>query len=140
MAAYLPHWNAVLNLGIAVLLVSAFAAIRRGRRDLHPRLMVGALALGALFLVSYVVQVSLVGHSRFPGDDWVRTLFVAILATHTLLAVAVVPLALRTVTLAAHGRFPEHRRIARITFPIWLYVSLTGVVIYWMNNHLRPPA
>ncbi len=140
MTAYLPHWNAVLNLGIAVLLVSAFAAIRRGRRDLHPRLMVGALALGALFLVSYVVQVSLVGHTRFPGDDWVRTLFVAILATHTLLAVAVVPLALRTVTLAARGRFPEHRRIARLTFPIWLYVSLTGVVIYWMNNHLRPPA
>jgi putative membrane protein len=140
MAAYLPHWNAALNLGIAVLLVSAFAAIRRGRRDLHPRLMVAALTLGALFLISYVVQVWLVGHTRFPGDDWVRTLFVAILTTHTLLAVTVVPLALRTVYLAARGRFPEHRRIARVSFPIWLYVSVTGVVIYCMNNHLRPPA
>jgi putative membrane protein len=140
MAELLPHWNAALNVGIAVLLVSAYAAIRRGRRDLHPRLMLGALGLGAAFLVSYVALVALVGHRRFPGDDWVRTLFLAILATHTALAVAVVPLALRTVYLAAQQRFAEHRRIARITLPLWLYVAVTGVVIYWMNNHLRPPA
>ncbi|UCE85299.1 MAG: DUF420 domain-containing protein [Deltaproteobacteria bacterium] len=138
--AFLPHVWAALNLATAVSLLAGFAAIRRGRRDLHPRLMLSAVLLGVVFLVSYVAQTWIEGHRRFPGDDWVRALFLAILASHTLLAVAVVPLILRAIHLASRQRFAEHRRIARVALPIWLYVAFTGVVIYWMNNHLRPPA
>jgi putative membrane protein len=127
-----------LNALSALLLVAALAAIRRGRRDRHRDLMVANLCVSVLFLVCYVIQIAAVGHKRFPGDDWVRALFLAILASHTTLAVCLVPLALRTFFLAFRSRFAEHRRIARITFPVWLYVSITGVVIYWMVNHLRP--
>lgn len=135
---WLPHLNAVLNGAIAALLVAGYVAIRRGRRRLHPRLMVTAVAIGACFLASYVVQTWLAGHRRFPGDDWVRTLFLVVLGTHTALAVTVVPLLARLLYLAAGGRLPAHRRLARIALPIWLYVATTGVLIYWMNNHLRP--
>jgi uncharacterized membrane protein YozB (DUF420 family) len=135
----LPHLNGALNGLITVLLVCAFVAIRRGRRDLHPKLMLSAVIAGALFLVFYVVQFSLVGHRRFPGDDAVRTIFLVILTTHTVLAVAAVPLVLRALSLGLRQRFAEHRRIVRISYPVWLYVSVTGVLIYWMNNHLRPP-
>ncbi|HXV37853.1 MAG TPA: DUF420 domain-containing protein [Myxococcota bacterium] len=127
-----------LNALSALLLVGALAAIRRGNRERHRDLMVANLCVSVLFLVCYVIQIVTVGHKRFPGDDWVRALFLAILASHTMLAVCLVPLALRTFFLAFRKRFAEHRRIARITFPVWLYVSVTGVVIYWMVNHLRP--
>ena len=124
----------------AVLLVAALVAIRRGRRDRHRNLMVTNLGVSILFLVLYVTQIVTVGHKRFPGDDWVRTVFLAILVSHTILAVSLVPLALRTFFLGFKERFPEHRKIARIAYPVWLYVSVTGVVIYWMVNHLRPYA
>ncbi len=137
-AELLPELNAVLNTAITLLLLSGYAAIRRGNRHLHPRLMLTALALGLLFAISYVAQVWLIGHTRFPGNDWVRVLFLAILGTHIALAVAVVPLLGRTLFLAARQRFAEHRRWAHVTFPIWLYVAVTGVIIYWMNQHLRP--
>jgi putative membrane protein len=136
----LPHVNGALNAVIAVLLVSALVAILRGNRWLHSRLMVGAFCVGVLFVLLYVVQVSLAGHRRFPGDDWVRTFFLAVLTTHTGLAVVVVPLVVRALYLASKARFAEHRRLVRITYPAWLYVSVTGVLIYWMNNHLRPPS
>jgi len=122
------------------LLVTAVVAIRRRNRVRHRNLMLTNLGVSIVFLVCYVVQVSTVGHKAFPGDDWVRVLFLTILTTHTFLAVCLVPLALRTFYLAFRQRFGEHRRIARITFPVWLYVSVTGVVIYWMVNHLRPYA
>ena len=122
------------------MLLTAFAAIRRGEREKHRNLMLTNLGVSIVFLVCYVVQVSTVGHKSFPGDDWVRVVFLTILTTHTILAVCLVPLVLRTFFLAIRQRFTEHRRIARITFPIWLYVSVTGVVIYWMVNHLRPYA
>jgi putative membrane protein len=131
--AQLPHAIGALN-GVCGLV-----AIRRGNRRMHPRLMVGAFAVGAVFLVLYVLQVSLLGHRRFPGDDGVRTFFLAVLATHTVLAVAVVPLVLRALYLGLKARFAEHRRLVRITYPVWLYVSATGAIIYWMNYHLRPP-
>jgi putative membrane protein len=128
-----------LNAVSATLLVTALVAIRQGLRRRHKRLMVINLGVSAMFLVVYVSQWVLVGHQRFPGDDWVRTLFLCILTSHTLLAVTLVPLALRTFFLGFRQRFDEHRRIARWTFPVWLYISVTGVVIYWMNHHLRPP-
>lgn len=127
-----------LNALSALLLVAALVAIRRGRRERHRDLMVANLCVSVLFLVCYVIQIVAVGHKRFPGDDWVRALFLAILTSHTALAVCLLPLALRTFFLAFRRRFAEHRRIARVTFPVWLYVSVTGVVIYWMVNHLRP--
>ncbi len=135
----LPHVSGALNALVATLLIAGFVAIRRGHRTLHPRLMLGAFGVGLVFLACYATQVILTGHRRFPGDDWVRTLFLAILLTHTVLAVSIVPLVLRTLYLAYHQRFVTHRWWARITFPVWVYVAVTGVVIYWMNNHLRPP-
>jgi uncharacterized membrane protein YozB (DUF420 family) len=138
-AETLPRMLAGLNTVSATLLVTALVAIKQGRRERHKRLMVVNLGVSASFLVVYVSQQVLVGHQRFPGDDWVRTLFLCILTSHTILAVALVPLALRTFFLGFKQRFDEHRKIARWTFPVWLYISVTGVVIYWMNNHLRPP-
>jgi putative membrane protein len=135
----LPHVSGALNALVATLLIAGFVAIRRGHRTLHPRLMLGAFGVGLVFLACYATQVILTGHRRFPGDDWVRTVFLAILLTHTALAVSIVPLVLRTLYLAYHRRFVTHRWWARITFPVWVYVAVTGVVIYWMNNHLRPP-
>ena len=127
-----------LNALSAALLVTAFVAIRRGKRERHRNLMIANLGVSILFLVCYVVQIATLGHKSFPGDDWIRAVFLAILLSHTVLAVCLVPLVLRTFFLAFRQRFSEHRRIARITFPIWLYVSVTGVAIYWMVNHLRP--
>jgi uncharacterized membrane protein YozB (DUF420 family) len=140
LAVTLPRMLAGLNAVSATLLVTALVAIKQGLRERHKRLMVINLGVSALFLVVYVSQQVLVGHSRFPGDDWVRTLFLCILTSHTILAVALVPLVLRTFFLGFKERFEEHRKIARWTFPIWLYISVTGVVIYWMNHHLRPPS
>jgi putative membrane protein len=138
LAEILPSLLATLN-GVSVaLLLPAFAAIRRGNRDRHRALMLANLGVSLLFVIAYVLQMSLVGTRRFPGDDWVRSLFLAILTSHTILAVTLVPLVLRALYLALKERFAEHRRIARVAFPIWLYVSATGVVIYWMNHHLRP--
>jgi putative membrane protein len=139
LAETLPRMLAGLNAVSATLLVTALVAIKNGLRERHKRLMVVNLGVSALFLVVYVSQQVLVGHQRFPGDDWVRTLFLCILTSHTILAVTLVPLVLRTFFLGFKQRFDEHRRIARWTFPIWLYISVTGVVIYWMNHHLRPP-
>ncbi len=138
LAEILPSLLASLNGVNVTLLITAFAAIRRGNRGRHRALMLANLGVSVLFIVVYVVEMSLVGVTRFPGDDWVRTLFLVILTSHTSLAVTLVPLVLRTVYLALKERFAEHRRIARVTFPIWLYISATGVVIYWMNHHLRP--
>lgn len=135
---WLPHLNGALNAVIAALLVAGYAAIRTGRRRLHPRLMLAAFAVGLVFLGTYATQVLLAGHQRFPGDDWVRVVFLLILGGHTLLAIVVAPLVLRAIYLAARGRLDEHRRVARIGLPLWLVVALSGVVIYWMNNHLRP--
>ncbi len=132
-AIHLPTVNAALNALAAVLLLSGFVAIRRRHKELHRRCMLAALTASALFLVSYVTHKAIVAiHTPFPGDGVVRTIYFVILTTHTLLAMAVVPLALRVVVHARRERWAQHRRLARITFPIWVYVSITGVVIWWM--------
>ncbi|MBI3394804.1 MAG: DUF420 domain-containing protein [Spirochaetia bacterium] len=138
MLTALGHVNGFLNAVIVVLIVWAFLAIRRGDRVMHPRLMKAAVLTGCLFLVGYGTHTALAGHTRFPGNDWVRTLFVVILTTHTVLAVVVGPLVLWMLVLGIRGRFEAHKRLARYAYPIWLYVSVTGVIIYWMNNFLRP--
>lgn len=126
----LPTLNALLNSTSALCLCAGYLAIRRGRRELHARLMVGALAASALFLVSYVTYHWFHGATRYPHHDWTRPVYLAILWSHIVLAVVNVPLVVMTVVRAARGRFDAHKRIARWTLPVWLYVSVTGVVVY----------
>jgi len=130
--ADLPTVNAVLNGTAAALLVAGFFLIRSGRREAHRKAMTTAFACSVLFLVSYLVYHFEVGSVRFRGTGTVRTVYLSILLTHTLLAAAVPFLAVATLFLARRGRFDEHRRLARLTLPVWLYVSVTGVVIYLM--------
>jgi putative membrane protein len=134
----LPTLNAALNLTSATLLVLGWRAIRRGERARHRALMLGAVAASALFLVSYLTRVALTGTHRFPGEGALKVAYLAVLASHTLLAVVVAPMVLRALFLALRGRFGEHRALARWTFPIWAYVSVTGVVVYLMLYHLAP--
>jgi len=134
--ADLPTLNAVLNGSSAVFLALGFAMIRAGRREAHRRLMLAALTTSALFLVSYLVYHFQVGSVRFARTGPIRSLYLVILGTHTVLAAAIVPLVLVTLARALRGRFPAHKRLARITLPLWAYVSVTGVVIYWMLYRL----
>lgn len=133
----LPALNAFLNASSALLLATGYVLIRRGRRDAHKRVMLAALASSALFLTSYLVYHAQVGSVRFRGQGAVRTVYFTILLTHTVLAVAIVPLVATTLVPALRGRFDRHRRLARITLPLWAYVSVTGVVIYWMLYRLN---
>ena len=132
----LPTLNAVLNAASALLLLWGYSLIRRGRREAHRRVMIAALCSSALFLVSYLYYHAQVGSVRFQGQGPVRTLYFAILISHTVLAAAIVPLVLVTVVRALRQRFDQHRRIARVTLPLWAYVSVTGVVVYWMLYRL----
>ncbi len=138
LADALPTVNAALNGTSAILLSSGWIAIRRGRRDVHRALMIAAVATSAVFLASYLTRVALTGTHRFPGGGPLRAAYLAILATHTLLAAAAAPMIVRTLYLSLRGRFADHRRIARWTFPVWLYVSVTGVVVYLMLYRLAP--
>jgi len=130
--AQLPTLNAALNTLSAVFLCAGYFFIRTKNRDNHRRCMVVALACSTLFLISYLAYHFQVGSVGFKGQGWIRPVYFTILITHTILAAAVVPLALVTLSRALRERFDAHRRIARWTFPIWLYVSVTGVVIYLM--------
>jgi putative membrane protein len=130
--------NALLNASAGTLLFLGWRAIRRGDRQRHRRLMIAAVSMSAVFLVSYLTRVALTGTHRFPGEGWVRGLYLAILVSHTLLAVAAAPMVLRSLFLGVKGRFDDHRRIARITFPVWLYVSVTGVVVYLLLYQVAP--
>ncbi len=132
----LPALNATLNASSAVFLAVGYAFIRAGRKTAHRNCMLAALTSSSLFLTSYLVYHFQVGSVPFKGQGAVRTVYFAILLTHTVLAVAIVPLVGVTVVRALRGRFPAHRRIARITLPLWAYVSVTGVVIYWMLYRL----
>jgi len=137
--ASLPFWptlNAALNLTSAVLLVSGYLFIRRRRVAAHKACMLAALAVSTCFLASYVYYHYHHGSTPFPGRGWVRGLYFAILVPHVILAAAILPLALLTVYRAWKEQFPRHVRLARWTLPIWLFVSVTGVVIYWMLYHL----
>lgn len=128
----LPHLNAALNTLTTILLLTGYAFIRRGRISRHRAAMIAAFSTSVLFLISYLVYHSQVGATRYPGTGFDRTAYLAILTTHTILAAAVPVLAVITLTLALRKRYPRHRRIARWTLPIWLYVSATGVIVYWM--------
>jgi uncharacterized membrane protein YozB (DUF420 family) len=127
--------NAVLNSIAAVLLVIGWVAIARGNWKAHRAAMVAAFAVSAIFLVSYLTYHAIAGSVPFKGQGVVRIVYFAILITHVILAAAVPVLALRMFFLAWKQRWEAHRRLGRITLPIWLYVSVTGVVIYLMLYH-----
>jgi uncharacterized membrane protein YozB (DUF420 family) len=136
----LPAVNASLNGLATILLVSAFVAIRRGDRELHRKLMLSACAVSVLFLISYLVYHNNSGMTRFLGEGWSRTVYFFILFTHIPLAALVVPMAAVTLFFGLTERFDRHRRIARWTFPVWLYVSVTGVLVYFFLYHWFPSA
>ena len=127
-----PALNAALNGASAALLIAGYWCVRTRRLTAHATLMVAACATSLAFLVSYLAYHARVGSVRFAGTGWVRPVYFAVLISHTVLAVLIVPLVLRTVFLAWRQRFNQHRALARWTFPLWLYVSVTGVAVYWM--------
>lgn len=130
--AHLPALNATLNGIAAVLLVIGYVLIRQRRWQLHRAVMLAAFATSTLFLISYVTYHASAGSRRFTGVGPIRNLYFAILITHVILAAAIVPLALITLSRGLRARYDRHARIARWTLPIWLYVSVTGVVVYLM--------
>jgi len=132
----LPSVNAALNATAAVLLVWGYTLIRRKRIQTHRRVMQTAFAVSCAFLVCYLVYHFQVGSVRFSKMGAIRTVYLSILGTHTVLAAAVPVLAIITLRRGLSGRYDRHRRIARWTLPIWLYVSVTGVVVYFMLYHL----
>ena len=128
----LPALNASLNAISTVLLVTGWVLIKRGDRRKHKACMISALVTSALFLTSYVIYHLNVGSVPFQKTGWIRTLYFAVLIPHVILAAAIVPMILVTVSRAWSRRFDKHRRIARWTLPLWLYVSITGVIVYLM--------
>jgi putative membrane protein len=129
---WLPFVNATFNSLSAIAIVLGVRAIRRGRREVHRRWMLAALASSTAFLASYVTYHALHGDSRFLGQGIVRPIYFFILVSHILLSVLALPLVLSTFYLSLSGRFDQHRRVATWTFPLWLYVSVTGVVVFLM--------
>ena len=134
----LPVVNACLNGAATVLLLTGYALIRQYKTDLHQRVMISAFLVSCVFLVSYLVYHYNVGSVKFDKPGWVRTMYLWILATHTVLAAAVPVLAILTLRAAWIGKFTRHRKLAKWTFPIWLYVSITGVVVYVLLYQVRP--
>ena len=132
----LPAVNATLNATSAVLLFNGYRLIRRKRIAAHKRSMIAACCTSVLFLISYLTYHAFHGSTPFAGQGWVRPVYFSILISHTILATAIVPLVLITLTRALKERFDAHGRIARWTLPLWFYVSVTGVVIYFMLYHL----
>ena len=130
--ASLPLVNALLNTSATILLISGYVAIRRGNIRVHRALMLSAFAASVLFLVSYVIYHAQVGSRPFTGRGPIRTIYFTILISHVVLAAVIPPLAGVTLWRALGGRFDRHVRIARWTLPLWLYVSVTGIIVYWM--------
>lgn len=132
----LPTINACLNGISAVLLLFGYANIRQRNVAAHRACMLGAFAASSLFLVSYLVYHASAGSVRFTGTGWIRPVYFTLLISHIVLSAVVLPLALTTIYRAWSDDFVRHRRIARWTLPVWLYVSVTGVVVYLMLYHL----
>ena len=132
----LPALNATLNFTSGILIAIGVYFIRRKKIRAHRACMLSALSVSAVFLTSYLVYHYQVGSVRFAQEGWIRTLYLSILFSHIVLAVVIVPMVLRTIYLAFKERFDKHMGIARWTFPIWMYVSVTGVVVYVMLYQL----
>lgn len=135
--SHLPSINAALNSASALLLIAGYLFIRNKKVFAHKACMLSAFTTSTLFLISYLIYHYQVGSVPFKGQGWMRSLYFSILISHTFLAVVIVPMVLITLTRALKGNFDRHKRIARWTLPIWLYVSVTGVIVYWMLYGLR---
>ena len=138
--AYLPHLNACLNGTSAILLFSGYSFIRARNVIAHRACQIAALVVSSLFLVSYLTYHYHHGSTRFLGTGFARPFYFTILTTHTILAIVIVPLVTLSLYRAFRGDFLRHRRIARVTLPLWLYVSITGVIVYLMLYHFYPHA
>ena len=136
----LPALNAVLNTASAVLMVSGHRFMHKGRIAAHRACMIAAVCSSGLFLISYLYYHAHAGVIRFQGTGLIRPIYFSILTSHTILALLTLPLVLITLYLGLRGRFDKHRPIARWTYPLWLYVSITGVLIYFMVYHWFQPA
>jgi putative membrane protein len=130
--SFMPAVNASLNASAAVLLVAGYRAIKAKNRSLHKRLMVSAFCASSLFLVGYVIYHYVHGDTKFLGQGPIRVVYFSVLISHVLLSIAVVPMALASFYYAFQQRFATHKRVTRILYPIWLYVSLTGVAIFFL--------
>ncbi len=135
---FLPLFNASINGTVFVLLVLALIAIKKGKKNLHQRLIYLAISLSALFLVSYVYHHATHDSVKYLGEGFIRYVYYFVLLSHILLAIIIIPLVLVTLSRALQQKYTLHRKIARITMPIWLYVSLTGVIVYLMISPYYP--
>jgi len=140
VATTLPHVNAVLNAIAACFLLAGFVFIRRGNRNAHRAAMIGAATVSGIFLVSYVILRMYAPIFQFAGQGVIRPIYYAVLISHVILAIVIVPLVALTLTRALRQRFDAHKRIARITWPIWMYVSLSGIFVYLMLYQIYPAA
>ena len=136
---YMPPFQAVLNALATVLLGFGWFYIRQGRKQAHRNTMILTLGVSLVFLISYTTYHMKVGYMPFAGQGWIRLIYFSLLFSHIVLAAVIVPLVLGTVWFAARGNFRIHPRIARWTLPIWMYVSLTGVVVYLLAFHVYAP-
>jgi uncharacterized membrane protein YozB (DUF420 family) len=134
----LPAVNACFNATSAILLTRGYLLIKRGRQNAHRNCMIAALISSTLFLIGYLTYHAHAGTTRFENPRWFRPIYLTILLTHTLLAAAVVPLVIFTLIPALRSRFDRHKRIARWTWPVWMYVSVTGVLIYFVLYQIFP--
>lgn len=138
MLDFLPTLNALLNSTSAVLLITGRQFIKQGNKQAHKKCMLGTFTVSILFLISYLTYHSFHGSTRFTGEGWIRPVYFIILTSHTILATVIVPMAIITLRKGLKDQFEKHRKIARWTYPIWLYVSVTGVIIYLMLYHFFP--
>ena len=127
---YLPHLNAGLNLTAAVFLILGFLAVKKGNIETHKTWMLTAFVFSALFLTSYLIHKFMSGDMKFQGEGWVRPVYFFILISHVILAMLILPLAITTILLGLFNKVEKHRKFAKVTFPIWMYVSVTGVLVY----------
>jgi putative membrane protein len=135
---FFPTLNAILNATSGILLVAGYLFIRRKNINAHRACMVAALITSTLFLACYLTYHYMVGDTKFIGPDWAKTLYFFILVPHIILAVVMLPFIFMTVFRAFRGQFDRHKKVARWTFPVWLYVSVTGVIVYFMLYHWFP--
>jgi putative membrane protein len=133
--AFLPAMNAACNAVTTVLILQGLIYIHHGEREKHRRSMLGAFAASTLFLLGYLTYYAVHGETHFPGQGWVRPVYFSILISHIILSAVALPLVLTTFYLALTNRLQYHKTLARITYPIWLYVSITGVVVFFFLHH-----
>ncbi|RKZ45486.1 MAG: DUF420 domain-containing protein [Candidatus Parabeggiatoa sp. nov. 3] len=134
----LPHIQAILNITAAGLMTAAYYYIRQENRAAHRACMIAALVVSTLFLAAYLYYHSQVGNVQFAGQGWIRPVYFSILASHIVLAVLIVPLVLTTLGFAIKGKFARHQSLGRWTLPLWIYVSVSGVVVYLLAFHFYP--